>query len=85
MNRTEQIELVARLFQLETQDVEGHSLWVDDMSALYFSEPIMEGRSMIVAQDGSVLFADSSISFDEHLREFKKGTRTPLSDFGINT
>lgn len=85
MNRTEQIALVATLLQLETQDIEDHSSWIDNMSALYFSEPIMEGRSIIAAPDGSVLFADSSISFDEHLREFKKGTRTPLSDFGINT
>lgn len=85
MNRSEQISLVARLLQLDEQDVEEHSSWIDDMSALYFSEPIMEGRSMIAAPDGSVLFADSSISYDEHIREFKKGTRTPLSDFETNT
>lgn len=85
MNRSEQISLVARLLQLDEQDVERHSSWIDDMSALYFSEPIMEGRSMIAAPDGSVLFADSSISYDEHIREFKKGTRTPLSDFETNT
>ena len=84
MNRTEQISLVARLFQLEVEDVERNSSWIDDMSDLYFSEPIMEGRSMIAAPDGSVLFADSSISYDEHIREFKKGTRTPLSDFETN-
>lgn len=81
MNRTEQISLVARLFQLDEQEVERHSSWIAGMSALYFSEPVMGGRSMLVAPDGNVLFADSSISYDEHLREFEKGTRTPLSDF----
>ncbi len=84
MNKAEQISLIAKLFQLDEQYVEQHSTWIDDFSALYFSEPIMQGRSIIAAPDGSVLYAGSAIGYDEHLREYKKGTRTPLTDFRIN-
>ena len=45
-------------------------------SAIYISQPIRGGGSIIVASDGSYLFFNSSISFDEALEEFRKGRRS---------
>ena len=44
-------------------------------NTIYISQPIRGGGSIIVASDGSYLFFNSSISFDEALEEFRKGRR----------
>lgn len=49
-----------------------------DGEGVYVCEMIMGGRGLMVAPDASVLFADSSMSFDEQLEAFRRGVRTPL-------
>ena len=48
---------------------------------LYVYEDCRDGRALLIDQDGSVLFADSSIPPEEHLQAFLDGIRTPLEDF----
>lgn len=52
-----------------------------DINATYICEPIKGGGAIIVSADGTVLFANSSVNFDTHLEEFKKGRRTSVKDF----
>ncbi len=52
-----------------------------DEGTLYVYEDCMGGRSLMVGADGAVLFADSSISFDEHLQAYREGLRTPPEDY----
>lgn len=81
MTHNEMIAQIANLLLLDVAYVEQNAEEIEDGAGLYFSEPIMGGRSIIVAPDGSVLFAHSSIGYDEHLRAFLTGTRTPKEDF----
>jgi len=50
--------------------------FMKEENAYYISRPIKGGGSVIVANDGSFLFADSSVGFIKHLEEFKKGRRS---------
>jgi hypothetical protein len=77
----EQIALVAKLLQIPLEKAKEQSGLIEDIGALYFSEPIKGGVSLIVGEDGTVLFADSSIGYSKHLEEFKNGRRTPLEEF----
>lgn len=77
----EQIELVVKLLKLTIDEVKSNYGIIDSNGTLYFSEPFKGGRSIIIGQDGTVLFADSSIGYDEHLQEFENGRRTPLETF----
>lgn len=49
---------------------------IDGEELLYIWEDSRGGAAVIVAPDKSYLFANSSISFDEHLQEFRVGNRT---------
>lgn len=77
----EQIELVVKLLKLTIDEVKSNYGIIDSNGALYFSETFKGGQSIIVGQDGMVLFANSSIGYDEHLQEFENGRRTPLEAF----
>lgn len=67
--------------KLSIDEVKSNYAIIDSNGALYFSETFKGGRSIIVGQDGTVLFADSSIGYDDHLQEFENGHRTPLEAF----
>ena len=75
------IELAARLLNISTSEAKQFSHEIEDIDALYFSIPVKGGDSLIVSYNGEVLYANSSISYDEHLNEFRKGMRTPLEAF----
>lgn len=77
----DQIALAAKLLQLSVDDVQENSEVIESNGALYVSLPVKGGESLIVGQDGSALYADSSIGYTRHLQEFMKGTRTPLDAF----
>lgn len=76
MNKNEQIQLIARLLKIDTKEVEQYSDVIEELNALYFSVPEKGGHSFIVGDDGSFLYADSSIDFVKHLEMFKAGKRT---------
>ena len=51
---------------------------LDDLNALYISLPTKTGFGLIVGNDGQVLYANSGVSFDVHVEEYKKGRRTSI-------
>ncbi len=82
MNLEKMKETAARLLQLSAQEAEEYGEYLPEEKAFFLSVPVKGGASLLVAEDGSVLYANSSVSFDVHLREFKNGRRTPLEAFG---
>lgn len=81
IDRAMAISLAAELLELSEDDAAKYSHVIDGVDALYFSVPQKGGDSLIVSASGEVLYADSSIGYDEHLNEFLKGTRTPIEAF----
>jgi hypothetical protein len=79
----EQIALVAKLLQIPLEKAKEHSGLIKDIDALYFSEPVKGGQSLIVGQDGTVLYVNSSVGYTQHLQEYKNGRRTPLQEFEV--
>ena len=77
----EQIKLAAKLLKLPIEKVREYGSVIKDTDLFYLSEPVKGGRSLIVGQDGTVLFANSSIDYDRHIEEFNNGRRTPIEDF----
>lgn len=76
MNKTEQIQLISQLLKMDAEEVEKYSGVIEELNALYFSVPEKGGHSFIVGDDGSFLYADSSIDFVKHLEMFKSNIRT---------
>lgn len=81
MGREKMIALASKLLKISTQEAEKYCHAIESSDALYFSIPQKGGDSLIVSSSGEVLYANSSVSYDEHLKEFLKGTRTPLEAF----
>ena len=54
---------------------------MENPETMYVYEDCRDGRALLIGADGSVLFADSSIPYEEHLQAFRDGIRTPLEDF----
>lgn len=81
MDIKEKIRLASELLQLKQEDIENNSGIIEELSALYVSIPVKGGDSLIIGDDGSVLYADSSVGYSQHLESFKKGIRTPIEAF----
>lgn len=81
MDRIEQIQLAARLMRVTKEQAEAYSGMIPDSKALYLSIPKRGGGSLIVAEDGSVLYAGSAIGYEAHLKAFQEGKRTSLDFF----
>lgn len=84
MSIKEKCQLAATLLQMDIQDIEENCGVIDELSALYVSIPVKGGASLIVGNDGSVLYADSSVGYSRHLEAFKEGKRTPIDAFDTN-
>ena len=82
MEYKDRIALAAKLLKLPENEIAEYSEIFEEENALYVSVPIKGGASLLIADDGSVLYASSSVSLDVHLREFKNGRRTPIEAFG---
>lgn len=81
LNSAEQRALAMKLLGLSENEVEKYSSIIEENHALYISIPEKGGDSLIVGQDGSVLYADSSVGYSLHIAEFNRGTRTPVEEF----
>lgn len=79
MSRQEQIQLIAKLFKMNEKEVEQFCGYIEACNALYFSIPEKGGDSLIVGEDGSVLYADSSVGYTNHLKYFQEGKRTSIN------
>lgn len=49
---------------------------VPEHQATYYWQPIRGGGNLIVGDDGTALFANSSVGFEAHLETFLGGRRT---------
>lgn len=81
MTQEEQMQLAAKLMKLSMEQVQEYGGTIPGSGAYYLSVPQRGGGSLIVAPDGTVLYAGSAIGFDEHYQAFQKGERTDLSFF----
>lgn len=66
----------ARLLNLRPNDAVKNSRGLPGQAATYFWDPVCGGSSVIVAADGTYLYANSSVTEDRHMREFGSGLRT---------
>ena len=81
MEYKDKVALAAKLLKLPVEEITDYSEVFEEENALYVSVPVKGGASLLVADDGTVLYANSSVSLDVHLREFKNGRRTPIEAF----
>ena len=82
MTQEAQMQLAAKLMKLSMEQVQEYGGVIPGSGGFYLSVPQRGGGSLIVAPDGTVLYAGSAIGFDEHYQAFQKGERTDLSFFG---
>jgi len=83
LNKQEQVTLAAKLLNLTLDEIQSNSDIISELSALYVSIPTKGGDSLIVGNDGQVLYADSSVGYTKHLESYKEGKRTPIESFNI--
>ena len=84
MEKNKKIELAATLLGWTVKQATECCREKPEINALYFFDKAKGGISMLMAADGSVLFANSSVTPDEHKRAFINGIRTPLEAFSKN-
>jgi hypothetical protein len=75
--KTDITTTAARLLGLRFNDAARNSRQLPAEAAIHFWDPARGGGSVIVAADGSYLFANSSVKWDCHLNEFLSGLRSP--------
>ena len=81
MDTTEQtMALAAKLLHVSQAEAAEYSYYMKDLDAFYFSVPVKGGDSLIIRGE-EVLYADSSVSFEDHTQAFVNGMRTPLDAF----
>lgn len=78
MTRNEKIELASRLLGVPVDEMKSYCGDIAEVSALYFSVPEKGGGSLIIGDDGGVLYADSSVGYKRHLEGYLQGVRTPI-------
>ncbi len=83
MSIQEKCKLAADLLKIDIKEIEEYSGIIEEISALYVSIPVKGGDSLIVGDDGSVLYACSAVDYDRHLEAFKAGKRTPIEAFRV--
>ena len=76
MTQEAQMQLAAKLMKLSMEQVQEYGGMIPGSGAYYLRVPQRGGGSLIVAPDGTVLYAGSAIGFDEHYQAFQKGERT---------
>lgn len=81
MDREQAIALAAKLMRMTETEAAGLCCQLKQENAWFFSVPEKGGDSLIVSDDGSVLYANSSVGFDDHVKAFRDGIRTPIEAF----
>jgi len=75
MDDKQLIAKAAELLKISEEVATETARRLEDVDALYVYNPIRGGGSLILEDEDSYLFAASSIPFETHLAEFKKGRR----------
>ena len=84
MEKNKMIELAATLLGWTPEQTAERCREKPEIDALYFFDHAKGGISLLMASDGSVLFANSSVTPEDHKQAFVNGIRTPLEAFSKN-
>lgn len=79
MTQEKALELAAKLLKVNIDELEGRSL--ENQAGFYAYQPIRGGGALAIANDGSVLYANSSVNPEDHLKAFYEGKRTDVNSF----
>ena len=74
MKIQEKIELASKLLNVSVENLNACYGEIADVSSI----PQKGGGSLIIGDDGSVLYADSSVGYKRHLEAYLDGIRTPI-------
>ena len=80
MTFEEQKQIVKNLVHFNDEEIEKYCKNIDN-KYLGACLPTREGFSLFVDENGDVLFANSSISYETAFLEFKKGRRSNKENF----
>ncbi|MDR1164426.1 MAG: hypothetical protein LBO66_00880 [Deltaproteobacteria bacterium] len=81
LSQDEQIALGAKLIRISEEEARLGASFLESDGALYVCQSGKGGRAIIVGNDGTVLYADSSVDWRTHERAYASGRRTPLNAF----
>ncbi len=81
MTEEKAIKIASKLLKISEEDARNNKISIKELDAFYFGVPVKGGAGLIVANNGEVLYANSSVSYEKHVSAFKEGIRTPLSAF----
>jgi hypothetical protein len=69
------LEIASKVLNIPIEELKNNYKILDEDNATYFWQTTHGGNSIIVSENGSYLTATSSVSFERHLSEFRKGRR----------
>ena len=69
------LEIASKVLNIPIEELKNNYKILDEDNATYFWQTTRGGNSIIVSENGSYLTATSSVSFERHLSEFRKGRR----------
>ena len=78
LSKEEQIKLGAKVIGITYEEASKYVMDLPNCDAIYISDPVKGGGSVIVGSNGEVLYANSSVDYDVHVKEYQNGRRTPL-------
>lgn len=78
LDLTTREKLAAEFLGISLADAQVNQRDLPEEHATYFWEIGRGGGALIVGEDGRVLFANSSVSFDAHTDAFASGQRTNI-------
>lgn len=79
--KKELFEASAKIIGISIEEAIAYNKVLDNINSIYVWNPIRGGASVIMENESSFLYANSSINFDEHLRAFLSGKRTEAKIF----
>ncbi len=80
----EQIKLGAELIKIPYEFAKSHYRTIENSNAICVYSPNKGGGAIIVGDDGQVMLCDSAYGFDEAVKQYNNGARTPLDCFNEN-
>ena len=69
-------QIAARLLRCPVTEIRVTSTYLPEIDAFSYWQPIRGGAQLLVARDGSVLFALSSLTLADMIEPFREGRRT---------
>lgn len=82
MNRNNAEAVAASMPGMQRVDLSANCRELEDGSGIHFWDPARGGSAVIVAADGTFLWASSGVRPDQHLEAFIAGKRSDPERFG---